>query len=95
MCYLQGISFLSVNIIFVRFKGQKVPITTVHRQYITARSHVRLNGTRWETLEDFARYLGREGKAIVEELPGQTFTVEAKVRDTQVVNKQEKVSTFK
>lgn len=36
-----------------------VPITTIHHTYIRARSHTRLNGTKWETLDDFAIYLGK------------------------------------
>lgn len=40
-------------------------ITTVHRVYSRARSQVRLNGTRWATLEEFCDYLAKTGKAEV------------------------------
>ena len=48
-----------------RFQNQKVYITTVHRVYSRARSQVRLNGTRWATLEEFCAYLAKTGKAEV------------------------------
>eukprot|EP01114_Cavostelium_apophysatum_P001039 TRINITY_DN10899_c0_g1_i1.p1 TRINITY_DN10899_c0_g1~~TRINITY_DN10899_c0_g1_i1.p1 ORF type:complete len:361 (-),score=79.38 TRINITY_DN10899_c0_g1_i1:23-1105(-) len=54
-----------MDIIRTKFRNEKTFITTVHHNYIRARSHTRLNGTRWETLDEFAFYLGKSGQVIV------------------------------
>uniref|UniRef100_A0A673IBB3 Kin17 DNA and RNA binding protein n=1 Tax=Sinocyclocheilus rhinocerous TaxID=307959 RepID=A0A673IBB3_9TELE len=35
---------------------------TVYNEYISNREHVHMNSTQWETLTDFTKWLGREGK---------------------------------
>lgn len=34
----------------------------VYNEYISDREHVHMNSTQWETLTDFTKWLGREGK---------------------------------
>lgn len=61
----------------------------MHHHYIRARSHTRLNGTRWETLDEFAQYLGKTGKAEVEQT-AHGFSVIYRDKDPDLVAKQEK-----
>lgn len=39
----------------------------LYQEYIQDRHHVHMNSTIWETLTDFVQYLGRTGKATVEQ----------------------------
>lgn len=71
-----------------------MPITTVQHYYVRARSHTRLNGTRWETLDEFAAYLGKEGKAEVEPT-AHGFNVTYLEKDPDVVARQKKESREK
>ncbi|KNC50670.1 HsKin17 protein [Thecamonas trahens ATCC 50062] len=44
-----------------RHRGRKVLVNYVHNEYVQDRSHVRLNGTRWKTLDEFAQHLSSKG----------------------------------
>ncbi len=46
---------------------KRVSANNVYQEIIQDKGHVHMNATRWETLTDFIKYLGREGKCIVEE----------------------------
>lgn len=47
----------------VIFPGTKrVHNNIVYNEYISHREHVHMNSTKWETLTDFTKWLGREGK---------------------------------
>ncbi|XP_065206286.1 DNA/RNA-binding protein KIN17 [Planococcus citri] len=50
-----------------RFGTKRVLANKVYQEYITDRKHLHMNATHWETLTDFVKYLGREGKAIADE----------------------------
>ena len=39
----------------------------VYNEFIADRHHVHMNSTKWLTLSEFVKYLGREGKCKVEE----------------------------
>lgn len=57
---------------FVELMRRTHPNTRVHcndvyREYIADRHHVHMNSTRWLTLTDFVKHLGREGICKVEE----------------------------
>lgn len=38
----------------------------VYNEYITDRHHVHMNATRWLTLTEFVKYLGKSGEAVRE-----------------------------
>lgn len=46
---------------------KKVHINHFYQEYISNKEHVHMNATRWPSLTEFAKYLGREGICRVEE----------------------------
>ncbi len=46
---------------------KKVNINHFYQEYIANKEHVHMNATRWPSLTEFAKYLGREGICRVEE----------------------------
>lgn len=46
---------------------KKVHINHFYQEYIANKEHVHMNATRWPSLTEFAKYLGREGICRVEE----------------------------
>eukprot|EP00249_Psilotum_nudum_P015614 c25428_g1_i1 orf=202-1413(+) len=44
----------------------RVAATVVYNEYITDRHHIHMNSTKWTTLTEFVKYLGRTGKCKVE-----------------------------
>ena len=44
-------------------------ITQVWHEYIANRHHLHMNATIWETLTNFIKYLGKTGKAVVDNTP--------------------------
>ncbi len=47
-----------------RFGTKRVQANNVYQEYISDRDHVHMNSTQWETLTDFVKWLGREGKGL-------------------------------
>ena len=47
----------------------RVSANVVYNEYINDRNHIHMNSTRWLTLSEFVKYLGREGKCKVDETP--------------------------
>ena len=41
---------------------KRVHNNIIYNEYINDREHVHMNSTQWETLTDFTKWLGREGK---------------------------------
>lgn len=41
----------------------------VYNEFIADRNHVHMNSTKWYTLTEFVKYLGREGLCKVDETP--------------------------
>ena len=54
-------------IIFKRFGTKRVKANNVYQEYIQDKSHLHMNATRWVTLTEFIKYLGRAGIAHVDE----------------------------
>jgi DNA/RNA-binding protein KIN17 len=46
---------------------KRVLANQVYQEYIADRNHLHMNATRWNTLTDFVKHLGREGICHVEE----------------------------
>ena len=50
-----------------QFGTKRVPANRVYQDYIAHREHIHMNATEWETLTDFVKWLGREGKCVVDD----------------------------
>lgn len=50
-----------------QFGTKRVHANRVYQDYISERHHLHMNSTQWETLTDFVKWLGREGKCVVDE----------------------------
>lgn len=50
-----------------RYGTKRVHANNVYQEYIQDRDHVHMNATKWETLTDFVKWLGREGRCHVDE----------------------------
>ena len=50
-----------------RFGTRRVAANYVYNEYIQDKLHVHMNSTMWTTLSDYVAYLGRTGKATIEE----------------------------
>lgn len=46
---------------------KKVHVNHFYQEYISNKEHVHMNATRWPSLSEFAKYLGREGICRVED----------------------------
>eukprot|EP00803_Ostreobium_quekettii_P005824 evm.model.scf_128EXC.13 EVM.evm.TU.scf_128EXC.13 scf_128EXC:99599-100813(+) len=51
----------------------RVSANVVYNEFISDRHHVHMNSTKWLTLTEFVKYLGRTGKCRVEETPKGWF----------------------
>lgn len=52
---------------FRRFGTKRVRANQVYQEYIADKSHLHMNATRWVTLSEFVKHLGRTGVARVDE----------------------------
>lgn len=43
---------------------KRVHNNIIYNEYISDRQHIHMNATRWETLTEFTKWLGREGKRL-------------------------------
>jgi len=51
----------------------RIAANVVYNEFIQERDHVHMNSTRWLTLTEFVKYLGKEGKCKVEDTPKGWF----------------------
>eukprot|EP00271_Cylindrocystis_brebissonii_P002948 TRINITY_DN13694_c0_g2_i1.p1 TRINITY_DN13694_c0_g2~~TRINITY_DN13694_c0_g2_i1.p1 ORF type:complete len:452 (-),score=91.21 TRINITY_DN13694_c0_g2_i1:1672-3027(-) len=51
----------------------RVAATVVYNEYINDRHHVHMNSTKWTTLTDFIKHLGRTGQCKIDETPKGWF----------------------
>ncbi|KAJ2743570.1 hypothetical protein GGI20_003652 [Coemansia sp. BCRC 34301] len=56
-----------LSILSRRYGTKKVLANQVYQEIIADRQHLHMNATKWDSLSDFAMYLGREGKCRVED----------------------------
>ncbi|WOK97336.1 hypothetical protein Cni_G06044 [Canna indica] len=47
----------------------RVAATIVYNEYINDRHHIHMNSTRWATLTEFVKHLGRAGHCKAEDIP--------------------------
>jgi len=56
-----------VKLLSRRFGTKRVLANRVYQEYISDKSHLHMNATRWVTLTEFVKHLGRTGVAKVDE----------------------------
>ncbi|KAF9816356.1 hypothetical protein IEO21_04109 [Rhodonia placenta] len=56
-----------VQLLSRRFGTKRVKANTVYQEFIQDRNHLHMNATRWVTLTEFVKHLGRSGLARVDE----------------------------
>ncbi|KAG6900144.1 hypothetical protein C0993_002293 [Termitomyces sp. T159_Od127] len=56
-----------VSLLSRRFGTKRVQANRVYQEYISDKSHLHMNATRWVTLTEFCKHLGRSGIARVDE----------------------------
>ncbi|KAN0061595.1 hypothetical protein ACQY0O_006442 [Thecaphora frezii] len=56
-----------VRLLSRRFGTRRINANQVYQEYIADRHHLHMNATKWVTLSDFVKHLGREGIVHVEE----------------------------
>lgn len=50
-----------------RFGTKRVSSNKVYQEYISHKDHLHMNATRWLTLSDYVKWLGRSGQCVVDE----------------------------
>jgi DNA/RNA-binding protein KIN17 len=73
-----------------RFGTKRVHANLVYQEYISFREHIHMNSTQWETLTDFVKYLGKEGKCVVDFTEKGWFITYID-RDPETIRRQEAV----
>jgi len=58
---------LAVSYSVGRFGTKRVKANTVYQEFIQDKHHQHMNSTRWVTLTEFVKHLGRTGVARVDE----------------------------
>jgi len=56
-----------VSLLSRRFGTKRVRANQVYQEYISDKTHLHMNATRWVTLTEFVKHLGRSGIARVDE----------------------------
>lgn len=56
-----------VSLLSRRFGTRRIKANQVYQEYIAERHHLHMNATRWVTLTEFVKHLGREGIVHVDE----------------------------
>ncbi|XP_055010064.1 DNA/RNA-binding protein KIN17 isoform X2 [Boleophthalmus pectinirostris] len=77
-----------------RFGTKRVHNNIVYNEYISHREHIHMNSTRWETLTDFTKWLGREGLCKVDETP-KGWYIQYIDRDPETIRRQEELARKK
>ncbi|CAG0882673.1 unnamed protein product [Darwinula stevensoni] len=73
----------------MRYGTKRVNANQVYQEYISDRHHLHMNATKWETLTDFVKHLGRVGKCEVDQTEKGWF-VQYIDRDPETIAMQEK-----
>ncbi|XP_036326781.1 DNA/RNA-binding protein KIN17 [Rhagoletis pomonella] len=50
-----------------RFGTKRVYANKVYQEYISVKDHIHMNATRWLTLSDYVKWLGRTGQVVADE----------------------------
>lgn len=80
-----------VELLRRRFGTKRVSANKVYQEYISHKDHLHMNATRWLTLSDFAKWLGRTGQAVVDETEKGWFIAYID-RSPEVLERQQKTA---
>ena len=73
-----------------RYNTKRVLANNVYQEYIADKDHLHMNATKWTTLSEFVKHLGREGLAIVDETP-KGWYIQYIDRDPEELERQRKI----
>ena len=62
-----------LNLMAISHRNSRVAANVVYNEYIANKQHVHMNSTRWTTLTEFVKHLGREGICVIDETPKGWF----------------------
>ena len=80
----------------VSHRNTRVKATVAYNEYIANKTHVHMNATKWTTLTEFVKYLGREKMCEIEETPKGWFLTykprdkEEQLREQMILEKRRK-----
>ncbi|PIK35253.1 putative DNA/RNA-binding protein KIN17, partial [Apostichopus japonicus] len=77
-----------------RFGTRRVHSNVVYNEYISDRDHTHMNSTKWETLTEFVKWLGREGYCTVDQTEKGWFMTYID-RDPETLKRQEELAKRK
>ena len=62
-----------LQLMSISHRNSRVAANVVYNEFIANKQHTHMNSTRWTSLTEFVKYLGREGIAAVDETPKGWF----------------------
>lgn len=74
-----------------RFGTKRVSANKVYQEYISHKDHLHMNATRWLTLSDYVKWLGRSGQCVVDETEKGWF-ISYIDRSPEVLEQQQKIA---
>ncbi|XP_035919858.1 DNA/RNA-binding protein KIN17 [Anopheles stephensi] len=74
-----------------QFGTKRVAANKVYQEYIADRHHLHMNATKWHSLSDFVKYLGRNGHCVADETDKGWFITYID-RDPETLAMQEKMA---
>ena len=77
-----------------RFGTKRVHNNIVYNEYINDKEHIHMNSTKWETLTEFTKWLGREGYCKVDQTEKGWF-IQYIDRDPKVIARQKELDKQK
>lgn len=77
-----------LTLLKLQFGTKRVQANKVYQEYISDRKHLHMNATQWETLTDFVKWLGKQGKCIADETEKGWFITYID-RDPEMIKMQE------
>lgn len=80
-----------VELLRRRFGTKRVAANKVYQEYISNKDHLHMNATKWLTLSDYVKHLGREGIAAVDETEKGWFVTYID-RSPEVLERQAKAA---
>lgn len=80
-----------VELLRRRFGTKRVAANKIYQEYIADKDHLHMNATKWLTLSDYVKYLGREGICTVDETEKGWFVTYID-RSPEVLERQAKAA---
>uniref|UniRef100_A0A182K845 DNA/RNA-binding protein Kin17 WH-like domain-containing protein n=1 Tax=Anopheles christyi TaxID=43041 RepID=A0A182K845_9DIPT len=74
-----------------QFGTKRVAANKVYQEYIADRHHLHMNATKWHSLSDFVKYLGRNGHCVADETDKGWYITYID-RDPETLAMQEKMA---